>query len=90
MQDHPRVEFVGGPFDGFVYTMSFPDEELLDTVALPVNTNIVRMLQGSLSDNKERASSVAIYDLMTNAYGTRYRFIGASAPRQHALETWVG
>ena len=45
MLSRNRVEFMGGPYDG--HCQSVPSaESLADTVALPVNRNIFRMLSG--------------------------------------------
>lgn len=84
------LEFIGGPLDGYTYTASFPFSELVTTMAMPVNPNIVRMLGGEHDGLKAPATSVAIYELKNRKGAWRYEYIGAASTEQFQLETWVG
>lgn len=84
------LEFFGGPLDGYTYTASFPLSELVTTMAMPVNPNVVRMLNGRHDGRKAPATSVAIYELKQYDGGWRYEYLGAATTEQFQLETWVG
>ena len=76
-----RIEFIGGPYDGHRQTVPSPDA-LADTVALPVNRNIFRMLSGLPATGEARTTSIAIYELETAAGLPRYYFIGTTSPAE--------
>jgi len=82
------VEFIGGPFDGFEHTVSFPPEELACEVTLPVNQNVLRMLEGDERGLRAPATSVAIYALEQRNGTWRYEFQGAVAANQLQCEGW--
>ncbi len=84
------LEFVGGPLDGYTYAASFPFSELVSTMAMPINQNIVRMLGGEHEGPKKPATSVAIYELTQRDGTWRYEYIGAASTAQFQLEAWVG
>jgi hypothetical protein len=74
-----RVEFIGGPYDGHRQRVPTP-EALTDTVALPVNRNIFRMLSGLPATGEARTTSVAIYELEIVDDSPRYYFVGTASP----------
>jgi hypothetical protein len=78
MQTRDRIEFIGGPYDG--HRQGVPSaEELADTVALPVNRNIFRMLSGLPATENVRTTSIAIYELETVGGAPRYYFLGTTS-----------
>ena len=86
-QPHVLLEFVGGPFDGHHQTISVPAEELAQTVALPVNDNVFRMLEGKLRGPAQPSRTVALYELSHHA-GWQYRFLGSRRAAEFNLESW--
>lgn len=79
------VEFVHGPFDGHKLVVTVePEEALADSVALPVNENVFRAMEGREQAPHAPVTSVAIYllDKSPGSYPCRYYFIGASAPEK--------
>jgi hypothetical protein len=87
---HWTLEFIGGPLDGYTYTASFPLSELVDTMAMPVNQNVVRMLGGAPKGEKAPATSVALYELVRRGGAWRYDYLGAASAEQFQLESWIG
>ena len=78
MLSRNRVEFMGGPYDG--HCQSVPSAEALaDTVALPVNRNIFRMLSGLPATENVRTTSIAIYELEMVEDSPRYYFLGTTS-----------
>ena len=75
--DRQRIEFIGGPFDGFEYEVPSP---LLppSTIALPVSETIQRMLTGDNTRQPSPTTSVAMYRF--DAARCRYRFLGSTLP----------
>lgn len=75
--DRQRIEFIGGPFDGFQYDVPQP---LLppSTIALPVSETIQRMLTGENTGQPTPATSVAMYRFDRSQ--CRYRFLGSTLP----------
>jgi len=78
MEMNNRVEFVGGPYDGHRQSVPSP-EALVDTVALPVNRNIFRMLSGLPATGNARTTSIAIYELEAVDGSPRYYFLGTTS-----------
>lgn len=76
-----RIEFIGGPYDGHQQGVPSADA-LAETVALPVNRNIFRMLSGLPAAEKVRTTSVAIYELEVVETGPRYYFLGTTSPAE--------
>ena len=76
-----RVEFIGGPYDGHRQTVPSP-EALAETVALPVNRNIFRMLSGLPAAGEGRTTSIAIYELEAVDGSARYYFLGTTSPAE--------
>lgn len=82
MQTKERVEFIGGPYDG--HQQSVPSAEALaETVALPVNRNIFRMLSGLPATDNVRTTSIAIYELELVDASPRYYFLGTTSATEH-------
>lgn len=82
------IEFIGGPLDGYDYRASLPDEGLGDVVALPINQNVVRMLNGEGRGEVTGPSSVALYELDRQDEALRYQFVVAGAPTEFELMGW--
>lgn len=76
-----RVEFIGGPYDGHRQMVPTP-EALAETVALPVNRNIFRMLSGLPTAGDARTTSIAIYELEALDGSPRYYFLGTTSPAE--------
>lgn len=74
-----RVEFIGGPFDGHRQVVALP-EALSETVALPVNRNVYRMLAGLPATNNMITTSIAVYELEVIEGRPRYFFLGSTSP----------
>lgn len=72
-----RIEFIGGPYDGFQYDVPAP---LLppSNIALPVSETIQRMLTGESATEPTAATSMAIYRFDRNR--SYYRFLGSTLP----------
>ena len=88
-QSYPSlVQFVGGPFDGFEHGVSFPPEELAETVTLPVNPNVVRMLEGDSREARTAATSIAVYELGYREGNWRYEFVKAAPAQELQCEGW--
>ncbi|HVX11185.1 MAG TPA: hypothetical protein VHC22_08400 [Pirellulales bacterium] len=86
MSAKDRVEFIGGPYDG--HRQGVPSaEELADTVALPVNRNIFRMLSGLPATEPVRTTSIAIYELEMMEGAARYYFLGTTSPAEPFAQT---
>jgi hypothetical protein len=84
------IEFVGGPFDGFVQFVDYPSTELERFLRFPINANVLAQLNGSHSGRMKPATSVAVYELMVDENALRYAHLGSVEPRQFALTHWVG
>jgi hypothetical protein len=84
------IEFIGGPFDGHVQSVSLPPRELIDVVALPVNSNVLHMVNGEPVGEKSPASSIAVYERDSATAPPRYRYVGATRAEQFCLQNWVG
>ncbi|HVA51660.1 MAG TPA: hypothetical protein VNH11_35295 [Pirellulales bacterium] len=81
-----RIEFVGGPYDGHRQSVPSP-EALAETVALPVNRNIFRMLSGLPAMAGARTTSIAIYELEKADDCVRYFFLGATSAAEPFAQT---
>lgn len=81
MQAKNRIEFIGGPYDG--HRQGVPSAEALaETVALPVNRNIFRMLSGLPAAENVRTTSIAIYELEMVDGAPHYYFLGTTSPAE--------
>lgn len=74
-----RVEFIGGPFDGHRQVVALP-EALSDTVALPVNRNVYRILDGLPAIDNMITTTIALYELEVVEGHPRYYFLGSTLP----------
>lgn len=89
-QQENAIEFIGGPFDGYRHQISFPASELTSAIIMPVNENVLRMLEGKRPGPKRPATSVAIYSLENEHGVLRYCYVGARCAAQFQLESWKG
>lgn len=56
------VEFVGGPLDGYPQGLRLSKNHRREVIAIPVNNNMYRMLEGMPRESKLPASSFAFYE----------------------------
>lgn len=84
---HTLLEFVGGPFDGHHQSIAVLPDQLAQTVALPVNENVFRMLDGKLRGPAQPSRTVALYELHQGA-PWQYRFLGSRMASEFNLESW--
>lgn len=77
-----EVEFVGGPFDGHRQTIRLPSEDRREVIAIPVNENVFRLLEGVRQGPKSLPSSIAVYELRKRKGSCRYHFTGAKSPNE--------
>ena len=82
-----EVEFIGGPFDG--HSQRVPDRasDLAATVALPVNENVFRMLDGKARGPVRPLRGVALYEHDPDDDG-RYVYVGSCPASQLHLDNW--
>lgn len=83
-----QLEFIGGPFDGHSQSFSPPLGELGSTVALPVNDNVFRMLDGRRRGPAVASRNVALYELHHRGGCWRYYFMATRPAAELNLETW--
>jgi hypothetical protein len=85
-----RIEFIGGPFDGHTQTNFAPPASYRSTLALPVNENVFRMLEGKAAGPACLSPTVALYELYgLDADGERqYRYIGTRPAAEFGLHDW--
>lgn len=76
-----KVRFHFGPYDGHVQNSPSPDT-LAETVALPVNNNIFRMLRGLPPLGNPPTTSIAFYELDREGGELVYLFVGAASPEE--------
>lgn len=69
------VEFVGGPFDGFVRDVWVSPSDLPPFAALPVNANVIASPATARSEKALRSLSVAYYELQYSQGAWRYLFL---------------
>ena len=84
------IEFIGGPFDGHKEIIALEPEALAGMLALPVNDNAFRLIEGSNASRKQPPTSVAVYHRTCEDGIWRYCFLGA-ASSNYAVEehVWV-
>jgi hypothetical protein len=81
------VEFIGGPFDGHsLYVSDIPDG-LATTVALPVNENVFRMLDGESRGPVSPCRTAALYQLQGHDQG-RYYFLRSCRASDLDVKQW--
>jgi cobyrinic acid a,c-diamide synthase len=82
------IEFVGGPFDGHVQYVSLQPSELMELVTLPVNENVLRLVNGEPIGQRAAATSLATYERDLDLQSPRYYFLGSIPADQLALQNW--
>ena len=81
------IEFIGGPFDGHRQTVIAPLHGAGGRLALPVNENVFRMLEGAVVGPARRTPTVAVYELHRDDE-CQYRFVGSRPAAEFGLEDW--
>lgn len=76
------VEFVGGPFDGHVQAFPKEPQQLVRSVAFPINENTLPALHGEQAGAKAKTTSVAFYELCETNGIWWYHFLGAKSPQE--------
>lgn len=76
-EDYYSLEFCGGPYDGYSQQVSIPHANLLEMVSLPVNRNVLRVIQGESPGPDSPTKSVAIYELRETDGQWRYHYTGS-------------
>ena len=74
-RDCYTLEFMGGPYDGYTQVVSIPQENLLAMVSLPVNRNVLQVIQGDPPGAESPTRTVAMYELHEAPFGWRYQFL---------------
>ena len=83
-----QLEFVGGPFDGYVQVFMTAASDLAKRVALPVNENVFLMLDGKSRGPAAPSRTVAIYDLQDKDGDVQYQFMGTRLAAELNLGSW--
>ena len=85
-----RIEFIGGPFDGHMQTIFAPPASYKSTLALPVNENVFRMLEGKDAGPARLSPTVALYELydLQEDGERQYRYIGTRPAAEFGLQGW--
>lgn len=85
-----RIEFIGGPFDGHSQTIFAPPANYRSTLALPVNENVFRMLDGKESGPASPSPTVALYELyeLQDDGERQYRYVGTRPAAEFGLHDW--
>jgi hypothetical protein len=86
--DQITVEFVGGPLDGHLHLFEAGVEALAATVALPINDNVFRLMDGRLRGPAQPSRTVALYELRFDGEW-RYAYLGSRLPAELNLEHWL-
>tara|TARA_R110002049_G_scaffold288534_2_gene471133 strand:+ start:24888 stop:25166 length:279 start_codon:yes stop_codon:yes gene_type:complete len=81
-----EVEFVGGPLDGYRQGIRLSKKHRRGVIAIPVNNNMYRMLEGIPRESELPASSFAFYELQKHKGDYRYRFVAAKSPKELDLQ----
>jgi hypothetical protein len=83
------LEFIGGPLDGHVHLFSALPGDLAEMIALPINANVFRMLDGQQTGPAAPARTVAFYKLECGETEGRYHFVGSCLATDLNLESWT-
>jgi hypothetical protein len=86
-----RIEFIGGPFDGHSQAVHALPASYRSTLALPVNENVFRMLEGRETGPARLSPTVALYELDDDLHidGERqYRYLGTRPAAEFGLQGW--
>lgn len=76
------VEFVGGPLDGHKHLGPEPVHERPETLALPINPQVLSVLDGARHVPSCPITSVAWYSREVVAGRWAYVFLGSTAPSE--------
>ena len=79
------IEFFGGPFDGYQQSFDATTGNLAKRVALPINKNVLLMLDGKDRGRKLPALKIAVYDLQNN----KYVFNKSALAADHNIIGWL-
>lgn len=79
------IEFIGGPFDGYVETLSTRPENLPDHLVCYISRSTFRGLSGQ-ETRQFSATSIAIYSRVLRHDEWAYVFAKAVAPRRVAAD----
>lgn len=82
-----HIEFIGGPFDGHSLDVSDIVEGLATTVALPVNENVFRMLDGQERGPARPCRTAALYRLQGYEDG-RYHYLRSCRTSELNYAAW--
>ena len=85
-----RIEFIGGPFDGHTQAVYALPPSYRSTLALPVNENVFRMLEGKETGPACLSPTVALYELFDQPLdGERqYRYVATRPAAEFGLQGW--
>jgi|GEM_PF-1990994 len=72
--NHAVLQFVGGPYDGFSQEVDDLEGELVETVEMPVNQNLIRVMTGQSPGPRHTSRAAAVYRVAQNSHGVRYAF----------------
>ena len=86
--EHYSLEFVGGPYDGYLQYVAIPQGNLIETVALPVNRNVLQVIKGEPPGKESRTRSVAIYELRQVRGEWKYTFLGSRMAGELDWDHW--
>ena len=87
MRPEIRIEFIGGPFDGHEQTIFTPPKSYKNTLALPVNENVFRMLEGRETGPARLSPTVALYELRGDDE-QKYCYVGTRPAAEFGLHEW--
>jgi hypothetical protein len=76
------IEFIDGPFDGYVEPLNAAARSLPSQLVCFISNNVYRLLDGLSHDNHCRITSVAIYERRCFDGRWTYAFIRSVAPDQ--------
>ena len=88
-----QMEFIGGPLDGLREPITPLVAEGAELIALPINSNVIRIVSTGLGGTKRPATSVAIYEFAGIGPETgrrNYGYVGPAAVQAFNLTDWTG
>lgn len=80
-----QVEFVGGPYDGFLVGCCFPPDDLAPVTILAVNQSILRLIEGEKPEPNVTPTSVAIYSLENRNGAWQYQHVFSTSVKALAV-----
>ena len=87
-QDYYSLEFIGGPYDGYKQSVAIPHENLLEVVSLPVNRNVLQVIQGEAPGRESPTRSVAHYELRNEDGQWQYHYVRSYPPGELDWDQW--